>query len=343
MNSTVKFLKIISAVVIIWLSVVICLNFRSIKVLLNYFSELHRYEYLSKDKIPPTSEYGIIYPFTSLLEDTTTIPVFQINRQIYDYNDFPAESKVNYRRMMFITNFLDRNGITYNLQLVPGDLANFQVYTSNIFINPSEANDFSLVTAHYDVINKAKYQGAMDNSAAVIVLLNLLKKNINEMKAKKIAVLFTTLEEQGLLGAEAFLNMTTFNIKKVICLDGIGRGLLGVMNSSQDGFGFRFKNLLFQNKIFTGTKFKDCPRYYSIDTTVIDFDRYKIKKLNSFLSSTDARIFLSKSIPTVNLVSSDIVHFVKVLHTENDRVEGLDYSSLLNCESVLTQWIKSQP
>jgi putative aminopeptidase FrvX len=68
----------------------------------------------------------------------------------------------------------------------------------------------------------------MDNSASIVVLLNLMKTQLVKMREKKVAVLFATLEEEGLLVAEAFMNMSNFNITNLLRWN--RRGRIGAMN-----------------------------------------------------------------------------------------------------------------
>jgi Zn-dependent M28 family amino/carboxypeptidase len=247
----------------------------------------------------------------------------------------------NYQRMRYIIKFLDSCKIRYNtLSIFDASQHQLLFPDYNIFIKPGKSNSFKLITAHYDILERDGYQGALDNSASVAILLNLLRKNLEKFRDKNIAILLSTGEEQGLLGAKHFINYQKFHIHEVICLDGIGRGGLGAMNNSMGSFGFKYKNWFFQDKIFTGSEFKKCPKFQKIDGSVIDFQKYGIRALTPFLSSTDARVFSDAGIPTVHLISDEIVHFLKVLHTNNDRVNGLDFKSLKQCEKILADYIR---
>jgi Zn-dependent M28 family amino/carboxypeptidase len=201
-----------------------------------------------------------------------------------------------------------------------------------------------LITAHYDNLKTPGYQGALDNSASVAMQLNTIQNCKEILGSKNVASLFTTLEEQGFMGAQEFLLYSknhNFNIKKVLCLDGIGRGELSAMNNCMGSFGFKFRDYFFKEKLFTGTKFKDCPEYSKVDKSIIDLNKYNIKILHSFLSSTDGRVFLRDGIPTIHLTSSDITHFLKVMHTNRDRIDGLQYKFLKQCQEILCDIVRN--
>jgi hypothetical protein len=106
-------------------------------------------------------------------------------------------------------------------------------------------------------------------------------------------------------------------------------------------FGFKFRDYFFREKLFTGHNLYDCPPYMKVDKTIIDLEKYNINILHSFLSSTDSRIFIKDGIPSIHLTSSDVPYFLKVLHTKNDRIDGLNYHSLKECQDILCDIVKN--
>ena len=76
----------------------------------------------------------------------------------------------------------------------------------------------TVVTAHYDG------PGAYDNAGGVAVALSLMEK-AGRNKRKDLTFVFTDLEEQGQLGARAFLEKSDVSqIKSNVNLDGAGIG-----------------------------------------------------------------------------------------------------------------------
>jgi hypothetical protein len=332
-----KVFYVILQILSIWFFTFLLVNYQSIKELARFAVSYYDYEYLSKDTIPHDSDYQIVYDLTSYHHGTILLKSPNGRGNDSNYISIP----MNHQRMRYILRFLDSCNIRYNtLPISNASQGRLLFPDYSIFIKPGKSNRFKLITAHYDILERDGYQGALDNSASVAILLNLMRKNLNNLRDKNVAILLSTGEEQGLLGAKHFINHQKFEIEEVICLDGVGRGGLGAMNNSMGSFGFKYKNWLFQDKIFTGSVFKKCPEFQDIDESVIDFKRYGIKALTPFLSSTDARVFSNAGIPTVHLISDEIVHFLKVLHTNNDRVNGLDFQSLTQCEKILSEYIR---
>ena len=338
-----KIRKILLYFLSAWILTLIIVNYFSIIELTKFLIEKRDYDYKSNNPIPKDSEYGFLYDFVSLgLSPKNTPPEFILNEP-KQYNTLQHWSKTNYYRMKFILKYLDSIDVSYETIQIPVRHIN-QVKTSNIFVKNNNTDSIILITAHYDNLNKRNYQGALDNSASVSILLNTIKKNKKILKTKNIAFLFTTGEERGLIGAKHFVKyakQNEINIEKVICLDGVGRGEVSVMNNSFGRFGFKYRNWWFKEKIFTGSKFLDCPNYSPINHSVINLNKYKIKQLKPFISSTDSRVFVKNGIPTIHLTSGEITHFLKVLHTNSDKIDFLHHNTLMKCENILNDFIKN--
>jgi hypothetical protein len=343
-NKIKGYLKIFFSIILVWIVLLLLINFRSIIDLGQFLIGNSNYVYKSTDSVAMDSDYKILYELVNLNQDLTIIPPLYFSREP-DYNKkLPSGGKINYFRMLFILKCLDSLEIKYDTIWVQDKYSRAPEYSCDIFIKPNGKNDFTLMTAHYDNLKIPDYQGALDNSAAVAILLNTLRNCKEILHEKNVAFLFTTLEEQGYMGAQEFLAYSKehyFKINKVICLDGLGRGNLSAMNNCLGSFGFKFRDYFFREKLFTGYSLKDCPGYLKVDNSIIDLRKYKINVLHSFLSSTDSRVFIKDGIPTIHLTSSDIPHFLKVMHTVRDKVDGLQYKSLKNCQDVLCDIIKN--
>ena len=335
------YLKALFSVILLWIFLVISVNFRSIVALTKFAIGYLSYEYLSNDLVPKNTDYKILYDLVNLDQDLTVIPKDYLRNEPID-NNFSQVSKINYFRMLYILKCLDSLDIKYDTIRVSDRKSN--IYGYNIFVKNFESRNLELITAHYDILMRPNYQGAQDNSASVAILLNVIKKCKSELTNKDVAFLFTTMEEQGCLGAEKFMSYSryyTYNIKSVLCLDGVGRGDLAVMRNSNGRLGLIYRNLFFKKKVFNGFNSGICPEYSKIPKTVIDFDKCKIKVLYKFISSTDARVFTSYGIPAVHLTSGDIPHFIKTMHKNQDRIDGLHYHSLIKCEEILVDYVKN--
>ena len=341
MRNKVKFfLRVFLTIILLWLFLIIVLNFRSIGALIKFAAGYLNYQYLSYDLVPKNSDYKILYDFINLDYDSKSVPTNSSNTKAIDNNRF-TDSNINYNRMLLILNCLDSFNIKYDtLRFLD---RNSKSYAYNIFVKNNDSRNFSLLTAHYDILNRPGYQGAQDNTASVAILLNVVKDCRAELPNKDVAFLFTSMEEHGYLGAMKFMNYSrnnSYHIKNVLCLDGVGRGDLAVMRNSSGQLGLIYRNLIFKKKVFNGYRSYVCPKYSPIPKTVIDFDKYKIKVLNKFITSTDGSLFSMYRIPTVHLTSSDIPHFIKVMHQNKDKVDGLHYKSLIKCEDILTDYVK---
>ncbi len=320
------------------------INFRSVIDLTKFLTGNSNYVYKSTDPVTKDSDYKILYELVNLNQDLTIIPHSYFSNEPCYNKVLPANEKINYYRMLFILKCLDTLEVKYDTIWVQDKYSKAPVYTCDIFIKPNETNDFTLITAHYDNLKIPGYQGALDNSASVAILLNTIRNCKEIVEAKNVAFLFTTLEEVGFMGAQEFLAYSkerNFKMNKVICLDGIGRGNLSAMNNGIGSFGFKFRDYFFREKLFTGYTLKDCPDYLKVDKSIIDLEKYNIKVLRSFLSSTDSRVFIKDGIPTIHLTSSDIPHFLKVMHTNSDRIDGLHYKSLKKCQEILCDIVEN--
>jgi hypothetical protein len=338
------YLKFLLSFVLIWVIVLLTINYKSVQGLGKFLTDYINYNYKSDDPVPSNSEYKFLFDLVNLDQNHSGPLFYNPNEPTYS-KTLSERDKINYYRMQLILNYLDSIDVKYDTIQVRDKYSRAPAYTCNIFIKPSESKEFSLITTHYDNLQEPGYRGALDNSASVAIILNTIQQCKEILKSKNIAFLLTTLEERGFIGAKEFLDYSKAQnlvLANVVCLDGVGRGKLSTMNNCTGSFGFKFRDYFFREKLFTGSQLKSCPKYSKVDNSIIDLKEYKIKILHSFLSSTDGRIFLKDGIPTIHLTSSNIPHFLKVMHTNNDRVDGLDYTSLKQCQKVLCDIIENE-
>jgi hypothetical protein len=93
-----------------------------------------------------------------------------------------------------------------------------------------------LVMAHYDSVRGSP--GAVDNAAAVGVLLELARVLENEPPKQPVIIAFTAREEEGLLGAEALAAEMGADVAFAISLDLIGGDGDLVLNGASKLIGF---------------------------------------------------------------------------------------------------------
>ncbi len=101
--------------------------------------------------------------------------------------------------------------------------------------DPSLADEYVVLVAHYDhngvSQQGAVYNGAIDNAVAVASLLELARVLTEQDVAfdRTLMLLFTDLEEQGLVGARSWVGASSVPIATVamaISMDPLGRGML---------------------------------------------------------------------------------------------------------------------
>jgi len=137
----------------------------------------------------------------------------------------------------------------------------------NLLVSLRGEGPYSLFTAHYDKSREtAGYEGASDNAAAVCALMAALDELASARPTRSVAVLFTSAEERGALGAKAFLawrQREGMDIGEVIVLDMIGRDLLAVRPAADPGF--RFWLPLLGPMTYDGRRLHPSDRYNPVD------------------------------------------------------------------------------
>lgn len=305
-----KFLRLLKYILIAYGICILVFNWSTLGGLITYINSYFNHEYASPSPVNKNGNYKTLYDLTTLNS---------------------AE------RSMYIKDHLDSIGLNYQeFELGAGQ--------SNILAVGDTSQAISIITAHYDILDRPDYQGALDNSASISILLHLCQTQ--KFQQTPIGILFTGMEEQGLYGSRIFVEETIpeikLKVKNAICLDGVGRGQLSVMNNGSK-FGVVFRDHFFRKTLFDG-KYLTQPDYFfyrHYPTNVLDLKKNNIHELSAFVSSTDAWRFSLQNIPTVHLISDDLFHFTKFLHTSADKTETVDQRALENCEQVLIRFIEA--
>lgn len=207
---------------------------------------------------------------------------------------------------------------------------------SNILVRFSDSGPYTIFSAHYDkLFDEIEYQGASDNTAAVSVLLAAVEELARHGGRGDRAFLFTGEEEQGLLGARAFVEYARdaahpIAIKEIINFDQIGRGKLGIRPSGS-AVGFIFAIPFYGDIAYDGHEFRRCPRSRLAPERLTQSLRRaqpETTVYQRFTSHTDSNAFQANGIDTV-AISADDMRFLEITwHTPADRVALLDSQNL---------------
>lgn len=192
----------------------------------------------------------------------------------------------------------------------------------------------TLLVAHYDKARETDtYQGACDNTAAVAMLLAAARDLVARPPARPLALLFTSGEERGLLGARAFVGWARAHgvpLDSVINFDMIGRGGLAVRPNAPSGFYLRLP--LAGSIAYDGRRLFRSRPYPPPDGALLRrlriAARGELVVLSRFTAWTDAVAFEEAGIPAVAVSSDDMAYLDRVWERDEDRVELLDETNL---------------
>jgi Zn-dependent M28 family amino/carboxypeptidase len=220
------------------------------------------------------------------------------------------------------------------LDLVPTTIPVAGVSQPNILVAFGEEGPYSLFVAHFDKSREdAHYQGASDNTAALCALVAAARTLATDGQSHRVALLLTSGEERGLLGAKSFLGWMeqhAFPIEEVINLDMIGRRRLATRPSAWPGLYFWVPGL--GQTVFDGQRLSRAPSYPQPDAKLVSsLKRLAGRNLTSyrrFTAHSDSNIFQEAGLPTVCLSSDDIYYLNRVWEQEADRIELLDERNL---------------
>jgi Zn-dependent M28 family amino/carboxypeptidase len=146
---------------------------------------------------------------------------------------------------------------------------------------------------------------------------------------RPVAFLFTGAEEQGLLGARAFVDwagQSGLGVAEVINLDMIGRDRLAVRPEALPGFYFRLP--VVGEVVFDGSRLRRGWPYEQPDAALVarlqrvagdDLVVYRRVTAHS-----DGGVFQAAGLPVVSLSSDNAYYLNRVWERDADRVELLD-------------------
>jgi len=219
------------------------------------------------------------------------------------------------------------NSYVSNLGLKPQSIRLTSSGYSDIFVTsktePSAVKKV-LFVAHYDTYQSGA--GALDNLGSVSVLLASLRNLKPRIDSGAVSVLFTTGEEDGLVGSKEFVDsyMINNNLKYdlVINLDCVGGGQpIIVSSSNRTGLllnFFPFGEIMFDGRKFVGDIIVTKPDH--------NFDRSKfnVRVVSSIVGYSDTYSFTSKGMNALHLSSDNMKAIMDYSHTHGDTSELLD-------------------
>jgi hypothetical protein len=278
-----------------WIAAFIGVNIHSLREGLIYLAQMRRWS--PKQRIPLRHDgpFGDCY---TLVELTNAARSAHIRKQI------------------------QRTGVSHQEQQVPGEpLPNF-------FVRLGPPGPMTLILGHYDKSRETPtYQGASDNTAAVTVLLAVLRELATSAPNRGVGILFSAAEERGYLGAKAFLaHAHGMQIEAVINCDMFGRGRIAVRPSALPGFYIHIP--LAGWFAYDGRRIRRGGAYQQPERNLIARLREAIGSdlvvYRRFTASSDSNVFQAAGLPTVALSSDDIFYLDSVWERDSDQVELLD-------------------
>jgi hypothetical protein len=204
----------------------------------------------------------------------------------------------------------------------------------NVLVRFHSQGPYTLFIAHYDKSRETPtYQGASDNTAAVSVLLAVACDLLAQTPTRAVALLFTSAEERGLKGANAFhawAQEHDLTIGEVVNLDMLGRARLAIRPSALPGFYFWLP--LLGELVYDGRGFR-CGKSYALP------DPHLVHRLTALMSAdiaiyqrftaySDSNVFQDAGLPTVTISSDNMYYLDLVWERDEDRVELLDERNL---------------
>lgn len=236
----------------------------------------------------------------------------------------------NAERRTYLLNRLKQS----NLSVTEIPIPNSQ--TPNLFVRFNSAGPYTIFSAHYDkLFDEIEYQGASDNTAAVSVLLAAMEELARSGAGGNRAFLFTSEEEKGLRGSQAFVAYAQdaahlIAIKEILNFDNVGRGRLAIRPSASVP-GFIFTIPLIGDYGYDGHTVRPSPPYPLAPLRL----RQAILRAQpattvyeKFTALSDSNVFQANSIDTVAISGDDISYLERTWHTYADRVELLDEANL---------------
>jgi hypothetical protein len=208
----------------------------------------------------------------------------------------------------------------------------------NIFVPGDLSEEFLIITAHYDKqVDDPTFHAATDNTGSVVALLAAIRELKDELPDRRVAFLFTALEERWLVGAYRFIKYADaqgYRIGGVLCFDMVGRGR-PVAATTAETVGFRFHIPFYGSRLYTGRGFEDVPRLWAIDQSLTKTYLPGVPTYKAFLTSSDAIAFLESDIPAVHVIGGNMWHCERVWAQYTDTVDRLDQRDLRRCADLI--------
>ena len=249
----------------------------------------------------------------------------------------------NAERHQTILDTLDQMGLGATLIPIPDHPL------PNILVTLSPQGPYTLLLAHYDKSRETPtYQGALDNTGSVALLLSCLADLSQSAPCRPTAVLFTAYEEVGSLGARAFVPWAHENgleIAEVINLDMVGRESVAARPSAWPGLYFWLPGI--GELCYDGLEITPAPGYEQPDRPLLarleaafgpDLVRWR-----RITACGDGNVFQEAGYPTVTLSSSNAYYLLRVWEQDSDRIELLDEPSLARARDGLIAYLRSSP
>lgn len=291
----------------LWALLMVLANRRSLTEGLAYLRDLRAWNPQQREPVLPDGPFGLCFPLA------------------YANNAGRAE---------LIRTTLRAAGIAFEELPVPDEAL------PNIFVPASQPGPLTLLIAHYDKSRETTaYHGACDNTAAVAVLLEALRRMGGPGAC---ALLFSAAEERGYLGARAFLATMHARgqaIRAVINFDMLGRGRIAIRPSALPGFYIAVPPLgMF---VYDGRRLRYAARLEQPDQSLVHHMQQLLGTdlvvYTRFTASSDSNVFQAAGIPTVALSSDNMFYLDSIWERDSDRVELLDQQHLrLAVNGVLT-------
>lgn len=246
----------------------------------------------------------------------------------------------NAERAAYIRDYLTARGIPFE-QIAASN-------SPNILVRFPPAGLYTIFSAHYDkLIDTPEYQGASDNSAAVCALLAAADTLSKRTLARPIALLWTAEEEQGLVGARAFVahaQRIRLQVAHVVNLDSIGRGGLAARASGERS-GLVFLLPAFGEWVYDGHNLRASAPYRLPDPALLArLGRLApITVLDRMVAYSDGSRFEGAGWPTVTLTGDNIYFIEETWHSLRDRIELLDERNLELAYNLLLDYAALSP
>lgn len=204
----------------------------------------------------------------------------------------------------------------------------------SLFVPLAPTGPYVVIDAHYDKSRETPtYQGASDNTAAVAVLLAAASDLATLSPAPPVALLFSSGEEHGMLGARAFTAWAEAEgvaISSAVVFDTLGRGRLAARPTGWSGLRFWLPGMGWQ--VYDGRSVGEAGALEPPDAALLDGLRAAagddLVVMRRMAAYTNTQAFHEAAIPAVAITCSDVYYLDQVWERDADRVALLDEANL---------------